>query len=257
MHATPRGETTPVNESLAGRSIVVTRSAAQNAPLAELLRARGARVVELPLLSIEEPDDEGRDRDAVLQRLHEFDWLVVTSPNGAERVAPFLAAARAADDTVPMPRIAVVGEATENVIGSVCALVAQPARASVLVDNFPSGHGTVAVVQGDRAEHEVVDGITAKGWKVTRVVAYRTVTLRPSKDMLLPALAADVLLLASGSAASAWFDMFGDSTPPVVVSIGPSTTAVAQKLGLRVTATAHEQSLAGLVDTVSAVLAEG
>lgn len=246
-----------MSEPLEDRTVVITRSVAQNAPLAALLQARGARVVELPLLSIEEPEDEGRERDAVLQRVDEFDWLVITSPNGAERVAPFLAAAHAADDTVPMPKIAVVGEATESVLGATCALVAHPARASVLVDQFPSGTGEVVVVQGDLADQEVSSGISDKGWNVTRVVAYRTVSLRPSKEMMLPALAADVLMLASGSAASAWFDMFGASTPPVVVSIGPSTTSVAQKLGLSVTTTATEQSLVGLVEAASEVLGAG
>lgn len=240
---------------LDGRTVVITRSASQNAPLAELLRAHGARVVELPLLSIEEPEDEGRERDAVLQRIHEFDWLVVTSPNGAERVSPFLKAARAADDSVPMPKIAVVGEATQSVLDETCALVAQPARAQVLVSEFPTGNGNVVVVQGDLADHEVVTGIAAKGWNVTRVVAYRTVSLRPPKEMMLPALAADVLMLASGSAARAWFDMFGASTPPVVVSIGPSTTVVAEKLGIDVTVTASEQSLPGLVDAAAGVFA--
>jgi uroporphyrinogen-III synthase len=242
-----------MSEPLEDRTVVITRSVAQNAPLAALLQARGARVVELPLLSIEEPEDEGRERDAVLQRIHEFDWLVITSPNGAERVAPFLAASNAADDTVPLPKIAVVGEATESVLGATCAFVARPARATVLVDNFPTGNGDVVVVQGDLADQEVLAGISEKGWNVTKVVAYRTVSLRPAKEMMLPALAADVLMLASGSAASAWFDMFGSSTPPVVVSIGPSTTAVAEKLGIAVTATATDQSLAGLVAAASEV----
>lgn len=241
--------------SLDGRTVVITRSASQNAPLAALLRAQDARVVELPLLSIEEPEDEGRERDAVLQRVHEFDWLVITSPNGAERVSPFLKAARAADDSLPMPHIAVVGEATESVLGEMCELVAQPARAQVLVSEFPHGRGTVLLVQGDLADHEVATGISGKGWNVTSVVAYRTVSLRPAKEMMLPALAADVLMLASGSAARAWFDMFGATTPPVVVSIGPSTSAVAEKLGIDVTITANEQSLSGLVDAASAVFA--
>lgn len=242
-----------MSNALEERTIVITRSVAQNAPLAELLRGCGARVVELPLLSIEEPEDEGRERDTVLQRLHEFDWLVVTSPNGAERVSPFLKAARAADDTIPVPRFAVVGDATQSVLDEACELVARPARGEVLVKEFPEGSGTVLVVQGDLADQQVSDGLAAKGWNVTKVVAYRTVSLRPEKDMLLPALAADVLMLASGSAARAWFDMFGASTPPVVVSIGPSTTSVAEKLGISVTATASDQSLAGLVEAAAGV----
>jgi uroporphyrinogen-III synthase len=66
--------------------------------------------------------------------------------------------------------------------------------------------------------------------------------------MLTRAREADALLLASGSAATAWFDAFGATTPPIVVSIGPSTTAVATRLGIEVHGTAHEQSLEALVE---------
>jgi hypothetical protein len=84
-----------MSSSLDGRSVVITRSITQNESLRRLLEARGADVVEVPLIAIAEPDDEGRERDEVLQRFHEFDWIVVTSPNGAERVAPFISAAEA------------------------------------------------------------------------------------------------------------------------------------------------------------------
>jgi len=55
-------------------------------------------IVEVPLIAVVEPDDEGRERDEVLQRFEDFDWIVVTSPNGADRVSPFFSAAHAAGD---------------------------------------------------------------------------------------------------------------------------------------------------------------
>ncbi len=58
--------------SLGNRSVVITRSLAQNESLRHLLEARGADVVEVPLIAIAEPDDDGRERDEVLQRFHEF-----------------------------------------------------------------------------------------------------------------------------------------------------------------------------------------
>jgi uroporphyrinogen-III synthase len=96
------------------KSIVVTRAASQNGRLSEMLRERGGHVIEVPLISIEEPEDEGRERDEVLHDVSRFSWIVVTSPNGAERVAPFLSAAVAADDLAPFPRLAAVGAATQR-----------------------------------------------------------------------------------------------------------------------------------------------
>ena len=242
--------------SLEGRSVVITRSIAQNESLRRLLEARGARVVEVPLIAVVEPDDEGRERDEVLQRFEDFDWIVVTSPNGADRVAPFLSAAHAAGDAKRFPLLAAVGEATARSVGTPVALCAEPARSDVLAQQFPEGSGTVLVVQGNLADNQLSDDIEAKGWTVTRVVAYRTVHLRPTKEMMLPALSADVLLLASGSAATAWFDAFGASTPPYVVAMGPSTAKVAVNLGLEVSAIASEQTLDSLIETAERVISQ-
>ena len=229
---------------------------AQNESLRRLLEARGARVVEVPLIAVVEPDDEGRERDEVLQRFEDFDWIVVTSPNGAERVAPFLSAAHAAGDAKRFPLLAAVGEATARSVGTPVALCAEPARSDVLAQQFPEGSGSVLVVQGNLADSQLSDDIEAKGWTVTRVVAYRTVHLRPTKEMMLPALSADVLLLASGSAANAWFDAFGATTPPYVVAIGPSTAKVAVNLGLEVSAIASEQTLDSLIETAERVISQ-
>lgn len=239
---------------LEGRTVVITRAATQNHSLRRMLEARGAVVVEVPLIAIAEPEDEGRERDAVLQGLHEFAWVVVTSPNGAERVAPFIDAAHAAGDHESFPLVAAVGSATANTLGSPAALVADPARADVLAEIFPVGEGRVLVVQGSLADEALSRAIEDKGWDVVRVVAYRTLHLRPSREAMLPALAADVLLLASASAASAWFDAFGTSTPPIVVAIGPSTARVARDLGLVLSAVAQEQTLESLVATAESVV---
>lgn len=244
-----------MTSSLQGRSVVITRSHDQNQSLGQLLVAQGAQVVEVPLLAIEEPEDDGRQRDTVLQRFHEFDWIVITSPNGAERVAPFLRASLAAGDTDYFPNIGVVGAATQRSLDVQANLVANPATAQALAEMFPEGKGNVLVVQGNLADDFIAQKITAKGWQVTQVVAYLTVQLKPEPNKRELALSADVLLLASSSAVTAWFDAFGTNSPEVVVAIGPSTAKTANALGIHVTAIASEQSLLGLIETTSEVLA--
>ena len=241
---------------LDNRSVVITRSISQNESLRRLLEARGARVVEVPLIAITEPEDEGRERDEVLQHFDQFDWIVVTSPNGADCVAPFLVAAHAAGDAERFPSLAAVGEATARSLGVTVAMTANPARADVLVEQFPTGTGSVLVVQGNLADDSLSSSLRAKGWAVTQVVAYRTVQLRPTREIMLPAMAADVLLLASGSAATAWFDAFGKTTPPFVVAMGPSTAKVASALGIDVSAVAPEQTLESMIQTAERVLAD-
>lgn len=239
---------------LSGRSVVITRAVSQNESFRKLLEARGAHVVEVPLIAITEPDDEGRERDGVLQRLHEFDWVVVTSPNGAERVAPFVTAAQAAADVDRFPSFAVVGDATARSLGVTPTLIAVPAHADVLAEMFPEGDGTVLVVQGNLADDSLRASLVSKGWNVSRVVAYQTVHLRPTPDVEQPALTADVLMLASGSAATGWYEAFSTSTPTVVVAMGPSTAKVAAALGIDIAATAPEQSLESMIETAERLL---
>lgn len=235
---------------LAGRRVVVTRAAEQADSLAELLESRGAVPVVVPLIEIvEEPDGV-----AALRALDpaSFDRLVVTSPNGA---ASYLACHR----TAP-PEVAAVGSVTAEALragGVEVTFVPSRQRAAALVDELPHGPGRVLVVQAVDAEPVLADGLAAKGWEVVAVTPYRSRPARPSAALQLAALAADAVLLASGSAARAWVDVFGDSTPPVVVAIGPQTADAARLAGLKVTAVATDHSLVGLVASAEQQLGSG
>lgn len=234
--------------ALDGRRVVITRAAEQADELAALVRAVGAVPVVMPLVTIEsvpaEVDRLGSE-DPV-----GFDWLVVTSPNGARA---YTAAHRSAPANV-----AAVGTATADALrlgGVEVTFVPVRQNAEGLLDELP-GHaaGNVLLVQAEAAEPTVADGLRARGLAVTAVRPYRTVPVRPSAADQLAALSADAVLFASGSAARAWHDVFGSSAPALVVSIGPRTTALAERLGLKVNLEAADHSLSGLVDVLVAHL---
>ena len=229
---------------LEGRRVVVTRAAEQAEPLAARLRAVGAEPVIVALIEIVAPTDGGAGLAEALGHLADYDWLVVTSPNGAARVRGALAALPAG---TRRPRLAAVGTATASALGAPADLVPTEQIADVLVAEFPSGMGSVLVAQAEGAGPEVGAGLAAKGWNVDVVAAYRTVLLVPSSGVLLQVLSADAVLFASGSAVRAWIRVFGTQTPPVAVAIGPSTAQVAADLGLKIDAVAADHSLDGLV----------
>lgn len=240
---------------LAGRRVVITRAAEQAVELVQQLTALGAEPLVVPLIQIAEPADGGQALVAAMARLSDYDWLVVTSPNGARRVS----AAVAALESVPgstRPRLATVGLATATALQTgrdssrpvVVDLVPQRQIAEALVDAFPAGHGgRVLIAQAEAARSDLAQGLAAKGWRVETVVAYRTLPVRPSAHQLLTVMAADAVLFASGSAVRAWLQVFGPSTPPVVVAIGPATAAVAEKNGLKVDVVAADHSLGGML----------
>jgi uroporphyrinogen-III synthase len=72
---------------LQGRRVVVTRAAGQAGRLVERLRAAGAEVVELPTV-VAEPLADRAALDAALASLDGYDWLVLTSANGAAALGP-------------------------------------------------------------------------------------------------------------------------------------------------------------------------
>lgn len=235
---------------LHGFRVVTTRD--EPGRLDELLIARGATVVHVPLIEITAPPDGGAALDRALRRLPEATWLVVTSQHGAEAVG------RAAGKYDV--RLASVGTRTAEVLarsaGRPVDLVPEQHTAADLVAAFPppGNPGELVIVAvGDLAAPTLADGLCELGYDVVSAVAYRTRRRLPSATERALALAADAVVFASGSSAQAWVDAIGLESP-LAVAIGPTTAAVATAAGLQVAAVAADHSLEGVVSAVSELL---
>ena len=183
-----------------------------------------------------------------------FDWVVVTSANAARRLVA------THGDRLAAVAVAAVGTTTAAVVGQ-CRLVPADQRAEGLLAELPpppaARRSAILVVQAVEAAPTLVDGLVARGWDVTAIAPYRSVPRRPAAGEQLAALAADAVLFASGSAARAWVEVFGTTTPPVVVAMGPQTARAATAAGLAVTDVADEHSVAGLVAAAERALDPG
>jgi uroporphyrinogen-III synthase len=234
--------------TLAGATVAVTRPEAGE--LGDRLTALGATVVHVPLIEIADPIDGGRALRGALARLDAFDWLVVTSANGARRAGP-----AAADH--PALRLAAVGPATATALAAVAGrdvdLVPARAQAEGLLEEFPRAPARVLLAQADRARPVLADGLVAMGHTVEPVVAYRTAVRTPSPDEVARLHAVDVVVLASGSAASGWAALH----PPahvIVVALGPVTAAAAVERGVRVDHVAPAPDAAAVSDLLERVV---
>lgn len=235
----------PGDRPLAGQRIVVTRPA-ERGMLATLLRMQGAEVIELPLIGITEPEDGGEALRAALAELASYDWLVVTSPAGAERVAGAL------EGTAPgAPLVAAIGTATGEALGREPDLVPARQIAEAFVEAFPHGHGKVLLARAADARTVVPIGLRAKGWQVDDIVAYRSVIVDHG-PLSEEAAAADLVVFASGSQVRAWAQNFGTSIPGEAVAIGPATARVADEVGITISTVAQHHSLTGLVEAIIA-----
>lgn len=205
--------------------VVVTRAAEQAEPLVARLEALGHDVVLCPLIRLEPLGDEPIDPSP-------YDWIVVTSPNGARELARRLAGE---------PRhVAAIGPATAAALrehGLRVDLVPAAHTQDGLLAELPPG--TVLLAAAERARRLLVEERGADFLPL-----YRTIELHP------PAPEGDVALLASGSAARA-FAATGARMPVVV--IGPQTAAEAREHGLEVAAVADTQDVDGLLDALASL----
>jgi uroporphyrinogen III methyltransferase / synthase len=206
--------------------VVVTRPREQAGPLVDRLEALGLEVVECPLIEIE-PFAESSAIDT-----SGYDWVVVTSPNGADLFARRRSGNHA--------RIAAVGPGTAETLrelGIEPDFVPRVSTQEGLVDELPRPIGRVLFVGAEGSRRVLVDALDADFLPL-----YRTKPLAP------PPPDGDLVVLASGSAASAFAALHAHLP---AVSIGPQTTRAARDAGLDVVAEARTHDLDGLVDAVA------
>jgi uroporphyrinogen-III synthase len=204
--------------------VIVTRPREQAGPLVARLEELGHEVVSCPLIEIE-PFAEPVDVEG-------YDWVIVTSPNGARELVQ-----RARG---PLPRVAAVGPGTAETLrelGVDPAFVPSVSSQDGLLAEFPRPAGRVLFAAAEGARRRPIEELGADF-----IALYRTRLVTPSEPP-----DGDVVVLASGSAARS-FAALGVGVP--AVSIGPQTTRVAEQAGLRVVAEAETHDLDGLVGAV-------
>jgi uroporphyrinogen III methyltransferase / synthase len=242
---------------LFGRTVAVTRARAQAGELSARLRRLGAQVCEVPTIAIGDPADGGDALAAAVDGVGGYDWVVLTSPNGAERFARRLRDGR----DLAGVRLAAIGPGTAAALARwhlVADLVPERFVAESLLEAFgdpPDGGGRVLLARAAVARDVLPDGLRARGWQVDVVESYRTVAAPFDDAARVAVAAADAVTFTSSSTVDHFVAAGGlDALPPVVVAIGPITAATARAHGIEVTATAEVHDLGGLVDAVVAAL---
>jgi uroporphyrinogen-III synthase len=239
---------------LAGRTVVVTRPEGEAATLTDLLRARGATVLEAPAIRILPAEDSG-PLDEAAADLGEggFAWVVFSSPRAVDAVFERMDALGYRRGMAAM--IAAVGPATAAALvegGAHVHLVADPYTTDALAEQFPSGRGRVLLPRADIAPAGLEDRLAAKGWTPVRVVAYRTglsATLPDDVERALADGSVDAIAFTSASTVRGLASLTGHREP-VAVCIGPVTARAAREEGFRVAAVADPHTVEGLAAAV-------
>ena len=276
-----------LREGGADSSVVVTRPAGTDDPLAARLRAAGVTVHAVPtVVTVDVPP--GGELDRAAAALDGYDWVVVTSAAGVTALVAALARAGRPGQRAPgIPEFAAVGPATARALreaGFEVALEASDGSGAGLARDLAreasrgSGLGgrRLLLPRASAASPDLPGLLRAAGAEVHEVVAYRTVegpeSSRPALVAALedPGLAA--VVVASGSAVRGLLRLaggpgddaagLGDEGPaagPILsaipfVSIGPSTSAEVRRCGLRLAAEASAPTVEALAEATLRVV---
>ena len=239
--------------SLRGLRIMVTRADRQASALADALEAQGAEVVRCPVIAIEPIAVD----PAALQDLDRYDWLVLTSANGVDRLRELL---RDAGREFPAHiKVAAIGPETAaraREAGMTPALVPQRFIAEELAETLAAtmtAGARILLARAAGARDVLPQDLRARGARVDVLETYRAVPpagVGPRLAASLPGV--DMITFTSSSTVR----HFVDAMPGVladhvsIACIGPITAQTARDLGLRVDIIAQEYTTRGLVDAI-------
>ncbi|MCP3935079.1 MAG: uroporphyrinogen-III synthase [Actinomycetia bacterium] len=219
----------------------MTRSSDRSPELVDRLVDLGASVVAAPVLATTFLDSP--ELAVALRSLGPGDLVALTSSNGVEALVR--------SGVEPACAVAAVGRATAAALesnGLAAAIVPERQTAANLASTIGRGGGRVVFVAADAAGPDLERGLEANGWRVDRHDVYRTELITPDAAAMNAAARCDCVTFTSGSTAQGWRAAGGEEVPGV--SIGPSTTRVAESIGLAVAAEAATHDVDGLIAAV-------
>jgi uroporphyrinogen III methyltransferase/synthase len=227
----------------------------------------------MPVISVAAPESWDA-ADSAIERLDEYDWIVLTSTNGVDALDERmrLHGLRIAD--LAASRVAAVGSATAThlrALGVEPAVVPDRFRAEGLVDSLravgPAAGSNVLIARAAEAREVLPDELREAGFEVDVVPVYRVVSVQPPVEVLerLASGSVDAVVFASGGTARRFVEALSDEgmdaaavlVGPVVASIGPVTTAVLHEIGIAVDVEACESTMESVVQALTERLAGG
>jgi uroporphyrinogen III methyltransferase / synthase len=236
------------SQPLAGRRILVPRVRRRPSEIVRLLKAAGADTAEVPVLRSETlPAAPG-----LLQRMQSAGWLVFTSPGGLDALLEQLGELGRDVRALGDARVAAVGPATAAHLRRHGLRVDHaPETPASFVRGLPDVAGvTLLLIGEDGGDDHVARGLDALGAQVVGMPVFRIAV--DDRAPLPPVGEFDAVAFASSNTARRFLEAYpsGAAAGQYVVSIGPSTTATARSLGLRVDDEAAEASPAAVVRSI-------
>jgi uroporphyrinogen-III synthase len=258
---------------LAGLRIVVGRARHQASALSSGLRELGAEVSEIPFIEIRKPRSY-QPLDTALKNLQDYDWLILTSVNGAAALWKRLRKLRLTKRQFKHLKVAAIGPATKQAIekrGIKVNVVPEQYVAESVVESLRDQvAGKRVLLARARVARDVIPRELGKlGAEVDVVEAYESVIPRSSLTSLRAILEdskrrPDVITFTSSSMVRNFVNLRAKNVwrgrprprkaSPLdgirLASIGPVTSSTLRELGLPVHIEAKEYTIPGLIKAI-------
>ncbi len=243
---------------LAGRRILVTRPRRQSRRMCARLIRLGAQPVVVPTIAVAGPR-AGGPLDTALREIDRFDWVVVTSANGARALASRARALGVDLAGRARPRWAATGPYTARGLKRAGVPdIVTPSRylTQAIADALGDVAGArVLLPRTDAAGPGLRRALTALGAIVDEVTAYRTVEAprrsRAEACRLIGSRGVDTVLFTSASTVRGLVALLGEERrglrAMVIGCIGPVTAAAVTQEGFEPAFVAGEHTADGLI----------
>jgi uroporphyrinogen-III synthase len=247
---------------LTGRTILVTRAAAQAAELLRAIEARGGTPLLFPMIEIAPPLSWERCDDAIA-RIGRFDGLVFASANGVEGFFHRLAARGVPAGNLAGTPAYAVGQRTKDAVerhGLDVRAVPERFTAADLVETLKGldlAGQRFLFPRGNLGSATLADGLAAQGALVETVEVYRTIEPEHADvariSERLKSRQVDIITFASPSSARHFAALVAPEAMRTVAlaAIGPATAAAVTELGFVPAVVAPQSSMESLLDAIA------
>lgn len=236
-------------------TVLIPRPIEQSNDFAEKLAKLGATPIVFPLIELK-PINQDLLRSTFSK--NEFDWIIFTSGIAVKCFFEVI------HYTKVKAKIAAVGSQTKASIeelGLKVDFIPSAATAQKLAKEIPvKKNEKILIPRSKISNNTIIDILKQKETKVTVIDTYDNTPVDYTKEEIEEVLNTpiNVITFTSGSTVNNFMDLIRKHKIKLgnihKVSIGPSTTAEAQKRFLDIDATAENHSIDGLIETIISVV---
>lgn len=231
--------------------VLIPRPIEESNDFANKLESLGATPIIFPLIEVNPINTE---KLIETYSSNNFDWLIFTSGVAVkyffETVNPSLIKSK----------IAAVGSQTKNTIeklGLTVNFIPSAATAQKLAKEIPiKPNESIFIPQSKIANQTIFDILSKKNSNINSLAIYDNNPVNYSKEEIENVLSTpiNVITFTSGSTVNSFLNLIKKHKVNLdaihTVSIGPSTTAEAQKNNLKIDATAQNHSIDGIIEEI-------